>query len=371
MLGIPDRVEDGDPARDEGDRQNDEFSECHAVKMRARAAFGYGAPPALAPSRGSIWTQRRGHVNLSRVPPTRALWGIDLGGTKIEGAIVEPRRPDHAQHRVRLATESDRGYAHVIARISAVVQMLERASGVRRPAVIGVGTPGAVEPSTGTLKNSNTVCLNGEPLARDLSAALGVEARLANDANCFALAEATLGAARGRDVVLGLIIGTGVGSGIVVHGRVLHGLHGIAGEWGHNAMCGESSPCYCGRAGCIETVISGPALERYYETRTGVRTSLAEIATLADHGHAPAGETLGRLTDKFGEAIAVVINILDPDAIVIGGGVGNIERLYHQSTRDAIRRHLFNPDLRTELLRPMLGDSAGVFGAALLAATAN
>ena len=297
------------------------------------------------------------------------LWGIDLGGTKIEGAVIDPSQPAHAQHRVRLATESDRGYDHILARISLVVENLESASGDARPSVIGFGTPGAVEPSTGTLKNSNTVCLNGRPLARDLSTTLSVDARLANDANCLALAEATLGTARGRDVVLGLIFGTGVGSGIVVHGRVLHGLHGIAGEWGHNPVCGESTPCYCGRAGCVETVISGPALERYYATRAGVRRSLAEIVDRAAQDDAAAVETLGRLTSKFGESLAAVINTVDPDAIVIGGGVGNIDHLYRSATRDAIRRHLFNTDLRTELLRPTLGDSAGVFGAALLTTT--
>jgi len=167
--------------------------------------------------------------------------------------------------------------------------------------------------------------------------------------------------------VVGLILSTGVGGGIVVHGRVLDGLHGIAGEWGHNPMCGETTPCYCGRAGCVETVISGPALERFYESRSGERLALAEIADRVTHDTA-AEATLRRLTDKFGEAIAALINILDPDAIVIGGGVGNIARLYEPVTRDSIRRHLFNPDLRTELLRPGLGDSAGVFGAALLTA---
>lgn len=302
----------------------------------------------------------------SSVTTSDVCWGIDLGGTKIEGAIINPDDGDRADHRVRVATESDHGYDHVLGRIGLVVRMLEEASGNRRPTVIGFGTPGTTEPSTGLLKNSNTVCLNGRPLARDLSATLGVDARLANDANCFALAEATLGAARGRGVVIGLILGTGVGSGIVVHGRVLDGLHGIAGEWGHNPICGESTPCYCGRAGCVETVISGPALERFYERRTGTRLTLPDIARRAAAGDPAAAETLGRLVDRFGEAIAAVINILDPDAVVIGGGVGNIDRLYAPETRDAIRRHLFNPELRTELLRPTLGDSAGVFGAALL-----
>ena len=298
--------------------------------------------------------------------PLNALWGLDLGGTKIEGAIVDAGQPDRSAWRTRLPTESDRGYEHIVATVRAVVERLEAASGLGRPPVIGVGTPGAIEPDTGTLKNSNTVCLNGRSLAADLSRALGVEARLANDANCFALAEATLGAARGRAVVLGLIIGTGVGSGIVVDGRVLHGRHGIAGEWGHNPICGETTPCYCGRLGCVETVISGPALERFYGARTGQRVALPEIVHRAGTGDGDAVATLGRLRAKFGEAIAAVINILDPDAIVIGGGVGNIADLYDDRTREEIRRHLFNPTLRTELLRPTLGDSAGVFGAALL-----
>jgi N-acetylglucosamine kinase len=295
----------------------------------------------------------------------RELWGIDLGGTKIEAAIVDARDPQRAMGRTRERTESDRGYDHILARIVSLVERLESETGRPRAPVIGVGTPGAIEPATGTLKNSNTVCLNGRPLSRDLEAALGVEVRLANDANCFALAEATLGAGRGRDVVVGLILGTGVGSGIVVDGRVLAGLHGIAGEWGHNPMCGESTACYCGHAGCVETVISGPALERHYASASGYRRTLPEIVRLASTDPV-AAETLGRLTAKFGEAIAVVIDILDPDAIVIGGGVGNIAHLYSPETRTAIQRHLFNSELRTELLRPTLGDSAGVFGAALL-----
>jgi fructokinase len=296
----------------------------------------------------------------------KVLWGIDLGGTKIEGAIVDPGHAYRAERRARIPTESARGYDHIIRRVVAVVERLEQDSGLRRPPVIGVGTPGAIEPDSGMMKNANTVSLNGRRLAADLSLALGVEARLANDANCFALAEATLGAARGRAVVLGLIIGTGVGSGIVVEGRVLHGRHGIAGEWGHNPIRGEMTPCYCGRMGCVETVISGPALERFYEARTDQRVALPEIVRRAGTGDGDAAATLGRLRVKFGEAIAAVINILDPDAIVIGGGVGNIADLYDYRMREEIRRHLFNPTLRTELLRPTLGDSAGVFGAALL-----
>lgn len=295
------------------------------------------------------------------------LWALDLGGTKIEGAILDPTRPDHAVWRTRMPTESHLGYDRIVARVREVIERLEADSGARRPQVIGIGTPGAVEPTAGTMKNCNTVCLNGRPLQVDLSAALGVTVRLANDANCFAFAEATLGAARGRGVVLGLIVGTGVGSGIVVHGRVLEGLHGIAGEWGHNPIRGEKTSCYCGRLGCVETVIAGPSLERFYSELTGNSVALPEIVVRAAGGEAAARATVERLREKFAEGVAAVINVLDPDSIVIGGGVGNVDALYDQTTRDAIQRHLFNPEMRTELLRPMLGDGAGVFGAALLA----
>ena len=308
---------------------------------------------------------KHSHTPHARLDP-RTLWGIDLGGTKIEGVIVDAGEPTDVIARVRVPTESERGYDHVVSRVAAVVHELEAQSSVARPSVIGIGTPGTTEPSTGTIKNSNTVCLNGRPLADDLSRALGAEARLTNDANCFALAEATLGAARGARVVLGLILGTGVGSGIVVENRVLTGLHGIAGEWGHNPMLDEAMACYCGRTGCVETVISGPALERYFASRAGRRATLAEIDRLASSGDAAAVATMNRLISKFGEAIAVVLNILDPDAIVIGGGVGNLSRLYSAETRASTAHHLFNPALRTPFLRPTLGDSAGVFGAALL-----
>ena len=296
------------------------------------------------------------------------LWGLDLGGTKIEGAIIDPASPDVALHRLRLPTEAALGYDHVVAQIGRVVAQLEAVSGLPRPGIIGIGTPGSTEPATGRLKNSNTTCLNGRPLRADLVTLLKTDLRLANDANCCALAEATLGSARGRSVVLGLILGTGVGGGIVVNGQLLEGCHGIAGEWGHNPMRGETTPCYCGRVGCVETVISGPALECHYREHGGDALRMPEIFARAKAGETLAYATLARLRDKFGEAIAAVINILDPDAVVIGGGVGNLDLLYADETRQAILRHLFNRELRTELLRPALGDSAGVFGAAMLGA---
>lgn len=189
---------------------------------------------------------------------------------------------------------------------------------------------------------------------------------MANDANCFALAEALVGAAVGSGVVFGVILGTGAGGGVVVNGRILPGLHGIAGEWGHNPLRGESHPCYCGRSGCIEGVIAGPSLERFYREQGGEAIRLPEISLRAKAGEKLAVQTLERLREKFAESIAAVINILDPDAIVIGGGVGNIPLLYEEQTRECVLEHIFNKELRTRILPPTLGDSAGVFGAALL-----
>lgn len=297
---------------------------------------------------------------------SRLLWGIDLGGTKIEGAILDPENPGQAVHRLRKETGAAQGYDFVLSQIVAVVRELEKVSGTPCPDILGLGTPGAVQPSLGTLKNSNTTCLNDRPLGSDLAGILSREIRMANDANCFALAEATLGAAAGEPVVMGLILGTGVGGGIVVHGKILNGLHGIAGEWGHNPLSGESHPCYCGRKGCIETVFAGPSLERFYRESGGESIRLPEIVKRAAAGERIAVSTLERLRNKFGEAIAAVINILDPDAIVIGGGVGNIDLLYSEETRRVIECFLFNPSLATHILRPRLGDSAGVFGAAML-----
>jgi predicted NBD/HSP70 family sugar kinase len=294
------------------------------------------------------------------------LWGIDLGGTKIEALITSRNAPEQALYRRRISTERNGGYEHVLHQILKLIIEMETLSGLKRPHKMGFGTPGVSDPTTGLVRNSNTLCFNGRTLQKDLSTFLGVEALLANDANCFALAEATLGAARGKEVVMGLILGTGVGGGVVIHGHAIKGLQGIAGEWGHNTMRGEESPCYCGKRGCNEQVFSGPALENFYEYQSGHTLPLRDIVVQAASGNKPALKTLQRLQEKFAEAVAVPINILDPDAIVIGGGVGNIELLYSESTRDKITQYIFNDELKTALLRPALGDSAGVFGAALL-----
>lgn len=293
-------------------------------------------------------------------------WGIDLGGTKIEGVIMDSSRPGEAIFRLRRETGASLGYQHILSQIEGVIADLESASGLTRPAKIGIGTPGAMEPSTGRLKNSNTTCLNDQPIRQDLERLTGSRILMANDANCFALAEALIGAAAGSCVVFGVILGTGVGGGVVVNGRILPGLHGIGGEWGHNPLRGESHPCYCGRSGCIEGVIAGPSLERFYREQGGDAVRLPEISQRAQAGEKLAIETLERLREKFAESIAAVINILDPDAIVLGGGVGNIPLLYEPRTRECVLAHIFNKELRTRILPPILGDSAGVFGAALL-----
>ena len=298
----------------------------------------------------------------------KTLWGIDLGGTKIEGAILDPAHPEKAIQRLRVATESANGYDHILGQFSKLISLLEEASGTKRPDRIGIGTPGVTTPRTGLLKNSNTLCLNGKPLGADLSRLLGCEAILANDANCCALAEATLGAAKGYKTVFGIILGTGVGGGIVVDGHVLEGTHGICGEWGHNPLRGEDALCYCGRKGCLEMVCAGPSLERYYFEKSGHSLKLPKIVELASTEDVHSVETLERLRSKFAEALGALVNILDPDAIVIGGGVGNLDLLYTQETREAVCSHLFNDRFDTPLLKPSLGDSAGVFGAAMLAA---
>jgi fructokinase len=289
--------------------------------------------------------------------------GIDLGGSKIEGAVLdEALRP---VHRVRVATERERGYEHILGRVAEVVAGLRlEAPEVR---VIGIGTPGSFSARDGTLKNSNTTCLNGRPLHADLERRLGMPVRLENDANCFALAEARGGAAQGHALIFGVILGTGVGGGIVIDGRVWTGPQHIAGEWGHHAIDPAGPDCYCGQRGCVETLLSGPALEAAYRAAGGPAASAAEVAVRAAAGEATAAAVLSRHLDWFGRALANVIDILDPDVVVLGGGLSNLDVLYTRG-RDAVARHVFNDELRTPIVPNRLGDSAGVIGAALLTA---
>lgn len=297
----------------------------------------------------------------------RPAWGIDLGGTKIEGVVTNPDSPLEPLARIRVDTERDRGYEHILSQVARVVRELAAQTGLR-PEIVGIGHPGTTVPRTGLLKNSNTVCMNGKPLEHDLARVLGTRVRAMNDANCFALAEAVMGAGRGADVVFGVILGTGVGGGIVVRGEIVRGRQGLAGEWGHNVLEKDGPLCYCGKHGCIESMISGPALSAFYEGLTQRRLSFKEIcAKLADNESA-AQRTIDRFIDGFGLAIAQVINILDPDVIVLGGGLSKFDLLYPRII-EATSPHVFTePPLETKFLRHEIGDSAGVFGAALLGA---
>jgi fructokinase len=297
------------------------------------------------------------------------LWGIDLGGTKIEGVILESISNPNPIVRTRIDTEASKGYEHIVSQIGKLVTELERQSG-QKPRSIGIGTPGMLDPTLRTLKNCNTVILNGKPLQDDLEARLRLKFVLANDANCFALAETHWGVvskeAPEARMVFGIIMGTGVGGGIVLDGRIWEGRHGIGGEWGHNFLDESGGPCYCGKTGCVETVISGPSTERYYTGLTGQRLKLKEIVVRDRDGSDPAAtKTIERLCHFFGKGISVITNMLDPDVIVVGGGVGNIDALYTRGLNE-LGRFIFNNRVETPLLKPSLGDSAGVFGAAAL-----
>jgi fructokinase len=300
------------------------------------------------------------------------IWGIDLGGTKIEGVILESIENPKPLVRTRIDTEATKGYEHIIGQLTRLVTEMGTASGLK-PSAVGIGTPGVLDPTLKVMKNCNTVVLNGKPLQKDLQATLGLPVELANDANCFALAEAQWGVvsqlAPDARLVFGIIMGTGVGGGIVMDGRIWNGRHGIGGEWGHNYLDESGGPCYCGRVGCVETVISGPATERYYKSLTGETLKLKEIVSRSTAGTDPAAvKTIERLCHFFGKGISVITNLLDPDTIVVGGGVGNIDALY-TAGRESLGRFIFNNRVEVTLLKPSLGDSAGVFGAAALVAS--
>ena len=305
--------------------------------------------------------------------------GVDLGGTKIEAVIlrVGPGEPDVIA-RMRVATDREAGYDHIVAATAKLIGDVAGDAGLAALPPIGVGMPGSVtfrradgsRSPVALVKNSNTTCLNGHPFRIDLARAVGQEAvAFANDANCFALAEARYGAARGGRVVFGIILGTGVGGGVVFRdGSGVHawdGLQGIAGEWGHVVLDPAAPlPCYCGRSGCVERFLSGPAIEAAYAARSGTKRPLAEVAARRG-GDADARAVLAEMVAHFGRAVATVIDILDPDMIVLGGGVSNLDLLYEEGP-PAVARWVFTDELRTPIVKNALGDSAGVIGAALL-----
>lgn len=292
-----------------------------------------------------------------------------MGGTKIEGVILKSATDPEVLYRDRLPTESDKGYDHMLGQIKKLIDKM-KADANFTPARIGFATPGTLDPKRGVMKNCNTTAMNGRPMKSDIEKLLGLPIEMANDADCFALAEARYGVVKEQfpnaRVVFGVIMGTGVGGGIVIDGKPIIGLQGIAGEWGHNFLDESGGPCYCGKTGCVEKVIAGPALEKYYFDETGNKKPLKDIVALAESKVDPtAQKTMLRLVEFYGKALSVIVNILDPDVIVIGGGVGNIDLLYDRGL-DALRKYVFNNALDTPVVRPLLGDSAGVVGAAFL-----
>ena len=295
------------------------------------------------------------------------LWGIDLGGTKIECAVLSPGLDTLI--RKRLPTEAQKGYPHIISQIKKLVEEVSAQLG-EKPSEIGFATPGVLEPSTKLMKNCNTVCMNGMPMKDDIEKILGLPVKMANDANCFALAETMMGVGKNylqAEVIFGVILGTGVGGGLIVNQKIIEGRHGLGGEWGHNILEENGDPCYCGKRGCVEKVISGPALQTYYTRISGKVLPLKDILQKHLEGTDEyASATIERLLENYGKAISVLVNIIDPDLFVIGGGVGNIDLLYTEGY-ERIKKYVFNEGkLTTPICKPALGDSAGVFGAALL-----
>ena len=285
--------------------------------------------------------------------------GIDLGGTKIEGILLDDSF--NVVERTRIPTQQEKGYKSIINSIVSLVEELKIKASDN--VTIGVSAPGAISKKSGLIKNSNTQCLIGMPLKEDLKQALDQEIAIENDANCFALAEATLGAAKNHNVVFGVIMGTGVGGGIVINGEVHRGRTYIAGEWGHHTLRINGNKCYCGKLGCVETYISGPALEKRWTELTEKTESLPSI--IHNLGTEKGQQWKKEFLENFGIGLANVIDILDPDVIVLGGGISNISFLYDEG-RDAVYDKVFSDLVETPILKNQLGDSAGVFGASLL-----
>ena len=285
--------------------------------------------------------------------------GIDLGGTKIEGILLDENFNEIT--RKRISTNQDQGYDSILKSISSLIQDLCTKS--NSEASIGICTPGIISKNTGLIKNSNTQCLIGKPLKNDLENILEQKISMENDANCFALAEATLGAGKNFDLVFGVIMGTGVGGGVTIRKKIHTGRANIAGEWGHHCVRPDGNSCYCGNNGCMETYISGPALERYWTKLTYKTEPLHEIVKKLD---SEVGKRWKEdFLENFGLGLANVIDILDPDAIILGGGVSNIDFLYDEG-KNAVYEKVFSDQINTPILKNELGDSSGVFGACMI-----
>ena len=288
--------------------------------------------------------------------------GIDLGGTKIEGILLDEQGKELS--RKRIGTEQEGGYRHILNRIHSLYGEMVKTIDAR-PHTFGIGTPGAISPRTGLLKNSNTVCLNDQPLKTDLEQLLGRKIKIQNDANCFAMAEALYGAGRGNRLVFGVIMGTGCGGGIVYKGEVITGRQAITGEWGHMSIAPDGPTCYCGNRGCVETYISGGGMEARYAEKFGTKKKFRDIEKDFYAGDLATAGFMIEFFKNFGRALANVIDILDPDIVVLGGGVSNFEALYGEGVA-MVAKYIFSDSLETPIVKHQLGDSAGVIGAALI-----
>jgi len=288
--------------------------------------------------------------------------GIDLGGTKIEGIVLDAKYNE--MFRQRIATEQEKGYEHILGNIK---QLYDALTAKLKSAehTFGIGTPGAISRRTGLLKNSNTLCLNEKPLQADLERLLNHKINIENDANCFAMAEALAGTGVGKTLVFGVIMGTGCGGGIVYKGELITGPQAIAGEWGHHSIDVNGPLCWCGSRGCAEALISGGGLEKLYESQFGKKLPLTKVVGLYREKREPAFGFMQAFFKNFGRALGNLINILDPDMIVLGGGLSNIDELYTEGVRE-IAKCVFSDSFETPIVKNKLGDSAGVIGAALI-----
>lgn len=289
-------------------------------------------------------------------------FGIDLGGTKIEGIALDEK--GNEVFRKRIPTEQQKGYEAILDNIKRVYDALCAETG-NSEHTFGIGTPGAISPRSGLLRNSNTVCMNGQPLKSDLEDLLKRPIAIQNDANCFAMAEAVFGAGKGQKIVFGVIMGTGCGGGLVIDGKVHTGHMAIAGEWGHMSIDPNGPLCYCGQQGCVETYISGAGMEKRYAERYGEKVKLRDVEDAYYRNEPRAVEFMTWFFEKFGRCIANLINVLDPDVVVLGGGVSKFNDIYTKGV-EQVRKVVFCDYLDTAIVQHQIGDSAGVLGAAMI-----
>jgi fructokinase len=291
--------------------------------------------------------------------------GIDLGGTKTEAILLDPA--DVVLRRERIATPRPDGYGAILSSVAALITETVRKVPAGQQYTIGIGIPGSIDTATGLVQNANTTCLIGKPLQQDIETMLGTRVVMENDANCFTLAECRAGAGQGYAFVFGVIMGTGCGGGICSSGHVRRGSHGIAGEWGHYAVDPRGAECYCGNRGCVETKISGSGVSAAFHRAHGRHLSMEAIVRGYRNGDAACSAAVLRFLDDFGRCLGGLISVLDPDAVVLGGGLSNIDELYSLGI-ERVRQYVFHNNMTTPILKNRLGDSAGVFGAAWIGA---